>query len=151
MSDLYNKINDDLKQAMIKKDHKKVSVLKLLKSAMLYSMLDSDSKEQLSDDQALAILRKESKKRTEASELYSKAGDKHREENEKYEKEIIDKYLPKMLSEEEVAKLVEESISELEEVNPKMIGKIISDVKSRSKGLAEGSLIAKLVKEKIDG
>ncbi len=149
MSDLYDKINDDLKQAMIKKDHKRVSVLKLLKSAMLYAAVDSGSKEHLSDDQALAILRKESKKRNEASELYSRAGDKLREENEMYEKEVIDEYLPMMLSEEEVAKLVEESIGKLEEVNPKMLGKIISDVKSKSKGRAEGSLIAKLAKEKI--
>ncbi|HEX5798005.1 MAG TPA: GatB/YqeY domain-containing protein [Candidatus Saccharimonadales bacterium] len=149
MGDLYDKINSDLKQAMINKDHKQISVLKLLKSSMLYMALDSGSKEDLSDEDAMAVLRKEAKKRSEASELYSKAGDKAREENEKYEKEIIDKYLPKMMSEEEVAKLVEESISELEEVNVKMLGKVISDVKSRSKGLADGALIAKLAKEKM--
>jgi hypothetical protein len=149
MGDLYDKINGDLKQAMLSKDHKQVSVLKLLKSSMLYMALDSGSKGQLSDEQALAVLRKEAKKRSEASELYSKAGDKAREENEKYEKEIIDKYLPKMMSEEEVAELVEKSISELGEINPKMLGKVISDVKVRSKGLADGALIAKLAKEKI--
>lgn len=149
MSDLYDKINDDLKRAMIGKDHKQVSVLKVLKSAILYAVVDSGSKDQISDEQVLAILRKESKRRTEASELYSKAGEKLREESEKYEKKIIDKYLPKMLEEEEVAKLVEESIKELGDIDVKMIGKVISDVKSRSKGLAEGSLIARLAKEKL--
>ncbi|MEX2014775.1 MAG: GatB/YqeY domain-containing protein [Candidatus Saccharimonadales bacterium] len=149
MSDLYDKINDDLKRAMIGRDHKQVSVLKLLKSAILYAAVDSGSKDKISDEQILDILRKESKRRTEASELYSKAGEKLREESEKYEKEIIGKYLPKMMSEEEVAELVDESINRLEEVNPKMLGKIISDVKTRSKGLAEGALIAKLAKGKI--
>ena len=149
MSDLYDKINDDLKRAMIAKDHKQVSVLKVLKSAILYAAVDSGSRDQISDEQILTILRKESKRRTEASELYSKAGEKLREESEKYEKKIIDRYLPKMLDEKEVAKLVEESIREHGDVDVKMIGKIISDVKSKSKGLAEGSLVARLAKEKI--
>lgn len=149
MSDLYDKINGDLKRAMIGKDHKKVSVLKLLKSVILYAALDSGSKDNISDDQITAILRKESKKRDEASALYAKAGDKHREESENYEKQVIDQYLPKMLSEEEVAELVDKSIKKLEEVSPQMLGKVISEVKNESKGLAEGALIAKLAKEKL--
>lgn len=149
MSDLYDKINNDLKKAMIGKDHKQVSILKLVKSAILYAAVDSGSRDQISDEQVLTILRKESKRRTEASELYIRAGDKLREDNEKYEKEVIDRYLPKMLSEDEVAELVDKSIEKAGGVNPQMLGKIISDVKNESKGLAEGSLIAKLVKERI--
>jgi len=150
MSDLYDKINDDLKRSMINKDHRRVSVLKLLKSAILYAAVDSGTRDNISDDDVLSILRKESKKRQEASELYSKAGDKSRENSENYEKDVLDEYLPEMLSEEEVAKLVDESINSLDEVNPKMLGRIISDVKERSKGRADGSLIAKLAKEKTN-
>jgi uncharacterized protein YqeY len=149
MSDLYDKINNDLKQAMINRDHRQVSVLKMVKSAILYAAEDAASKEQISDDKVFTVLKKEAKKREEASVLYSKAGDKNREESEKYEKEIIDKYLPEMLSEDEVAKLVEESVKEIGDVNPKMLGKIIADVKTRSRGLADGSLIARLAKDKI--
>jgi hypothetical protein len=149
MSKLYDKINDDLKQAMIGKDHKRVSVLKMLKSAILYSVIDSGARDQISDEQVVVILQKESKKRREAYELYAKAGDKHREEEEKYEKETIDQYLPEMLSEDQVAELVDKAIERLETVNPQMLGKIIAEVKSESKGLAEGSLIARLTKERI--
>ena len=150
MGDLYDKINGDLKQAMINQDHKKVSTLKLIKSAVLYAAVDSGSRDDISDEQVLSVLRKESKKRQEAADLYAKAGDQQRQEAESYEKEIIDQYLPAMLNEDEVAKLVEEAIESLEEINPKMLGKVISEVKERSKGLAEGSLIARLAKEKLD-
>ncbi len=150
MSDLYDKINEDLKQSMIRRDHKRISVLKMVKSAVLYSAVDSGTKDHISDDKVLSVLRKESKKREEASKLYSQAGDKSREESENYEKDVIDGYLPTMLSEEEVAKLVDEAVSNLEEVNPKMLGRIISDVKERSNGLADGSIIAKLARERIN-
>ncbi len=149
MSDLYDKINADLKEAMIGQDHKQVSVLKLIKSAILYAAVDSGSRDEISDEKILAILRKESKRREEAALLYSKAGDKLREENEAYEKEVIDRYLPAMLSEEAVTKLVDESIARLGETDPKMLGKIIADVKTQSKGLADGALIARLAKEKL--
>lgn len=149
MSKLYDKINDDLKRAMIGKDHKKVSVLKMLKSAILYSVIDSGAKDQISDGQVMTILQKESKKRREAYELYAKAGEKHREQEEKYEKEVIDKYLPEMLSEDEVAKLVDKAIEKMDEAGPQALGKIISEVKIESKGLADGALIARLAKERI--
>jgi len=148
MSDLYDKINSDLKQAMLKKDHKQVSALKMLKSAILYSVLDSSSKEQATDEQVLHILKKESKKRREASELYEKAGDKNRQEAESYEKDIIDRYLPEMLSEEQVVELVDKAVERIGN-GPNLMGKIISEVKSDSNGLAEGSVIARLVKERI--
>lgn len=150
MSDLYDKINDDLKQSMIRRDHERVSVLKLVKSAVLYAAVDSAARDHISDEKVLSVLRKESKKREEASKLYSQAGDKSREESENYEKDVIDEYLPAMLSEEKVAELVDEVIDNLEEVNPKMLGKIISDVKERSNGLADGSVVARLAKEKLN-
>lgn len=149
MSNLYDRINDDLKKAMLAKDHRRVSVLKLIKSAILYSALDSSSKENISDEQTTSILRKEVKKREEASALYAKSGDKHREEAENFEKEVINTYLPKMLEEDEVSILVDKAIKKLDASSPQMLGKVISEVKSESKGLADGSIIAKLAKERL--
>lgn len=150
MSNLYDRLNDDLKKAMLAKDHRRVSVLKLLKSAILYAALDSASKENISDEQTVSILRKEVKKREEASALYAKSGDKHREEAENSEKEIINEYLPKMLDEEEVSVLVDKAIQKLEADNLQMLGKVISEVKIESKGLADGSIIARLAKERLN-
>lgn len=149
MGNLYDKINDDLKQAMIKKDHKQVSVLKLLKSGILYAAVDSGSRDNISDEQVLAVLRKEAKKRQETADLYAKAGDKQREEHERYEKEITDQYLPDMLTEEQVAKLVDEVVDGLDDISLKMLGKVISEVKVRSNGLADGSMTARLAKERL--
>ena len=150
MSELYDKINSDLKKAMINKDQRRTSVLKMLKSAILYAGVDSGSRDDISDEQILEILKKESKKRREAYELYAKAGDSAREAEERYEKEVVDEYLPEMLSEAEVANLVDKVIGGMDEVSPKTMGKIIAEVRNESNGLADGALIAKLVKERIN-
>lgn len=150
MSDLNTRINDDLKKAMLARDKELVSVLRNLKSAILYFGVDSGTRDEVTDEQIIGVLRKESKKRVDAATIYRQANDAEREKKENYEKEIIGKYLPKMLEESEVSELVDKAISKIGSVEPKTMGRIIAEVKSDSKNLADGSMIASLVKERMN-
>lgn len=150
MGDLSEQLNADLKKAMLSGDKELVSVLRGLKSSIQYAKVELGADGELSEQDIQKVLQKESKKRADAMELYKKADDKQRADKEKYEKEIIDGYLPELLSEDEVSKLVDEVISEQEEVTPQIIGKVIGEVRQKSGGLADGALIARLVKERLN-
>lgn len=149
MSNLKDRLAEDLKQAMLSGDKRLVSVLKGIKTALQYAEVAGGVGYKLSEEESIRILQKESKKRADAVTLYQNANDADRAENEKYEKEIIDTYLPKMMSKEEVGKLVEEVIQQLDDFGPQSMGKAIGLVKEKSGGRAEGALIAQMVKERL--
>jgi hypothetical protein len=149
MSNLVSKLDADLKQAMLSSDKELVSVLRGLKSSIQYANMAEGVGKELSEQAVVKVLQKESKKRTDAVELYAKAGESERAKKEEYEKGIIDGYLPELLSKEEVTKLVDEVIGLQGELTQQNMGRIISEVKQKSGGLAEGSLIAQLVKERL--
>lgn len=149
MGKLTDQLDADLKKAMLAGDKELVSVLRGMKSSLQYAKVDGGGNE-LSEDEAVKILQKESKKRSDAADIYLKANDAGRAEKENYEKQIIDGYLPELLSDEEVARIVDEVIAEQGEANTQSMGKIIAEARQRSGGLAEGATIARLVKERIN-
>jgi uncharacterized protein YqeY len=104
----------------------------------------------LDDGQVQKILARESKKRQEAADLYKQGGSAERASAELAEKAIIDAYLPEQMSEEEVAKLVEEQISATGAAGMQDMGKVIGAVKAKAGSSADGGLIARLVKEKLN-
>ncbi|MBI5357878.1 GatB/YqeY domain-containing protein [Candidatus Saccharibacteria bacterium] len=145
-----DQINSDLKEAMLSRNSQMVETLRGIKSAMQYDSVALGPDAEQTDQQVMTVLKKESKKRADAAELYEKAGDKARQEKELFEKEVIQKYLPEEMSESEVSKLVEKAISEIGEVDQKNMGQIIGKVKQASNGLADGAVIAKFVKERLN-
>lgn len=147
MSNLTDKLNNDVKQAMLSGDKKLVTVLRGAKSAIQYAAVAAG--DELSDEEIIKVLQKESKKRADAIALYEKAGDRERADNEKYEKEVIDEYLPAQMSREEVAKLVDTVISSIGTVEQKDMGRIIGEVRQKSAGQADGAVIASVVKERL--
>ncbi|HYF97247.1 MAG TPA: GatB/YqeY domain-containing protein [Patescibacteria group bacterium] len=149
MSDLKDRLAEDLKRAMLSGDKRLVSVLKGVKTALQYAEVAGGAGFKLSEEECIKVLQKESKKRTDAITLYQNVNDTDRVANEKYEKDIIDNYLPEMMSKDEVSKLVEEVIQQLDDSSPQSMGKAIGLVKEKSGGRAEGSLIAQLVKERL--
>lgn len=143
-------IDKDLKQAMLAGNKELVSILRGLKSAILYEEVAQNKRnEGLPEQTVVTILQKEAKKRQESADMYLQGGDSDRAEKEKRELEVIKAYLPQMMSEEEVASLVDTVIQENPEVDKSKMGLLISEVKSRCKGRAEGALIARLVKERL--
>ena len=143
-------IDQDLKQALLSGHKEKANTLRILKSTILNEEIARGEREQgLSEEAIQQCLKKEAKKRQEAADLYSKVGSEDRAEQELSEKEMIEVYLPKAMSEEDVAKLVDSAISSIGEVSPSTMGQIIGAVKQSSGGTADGAVIARLVKEKL--
>lgn len=132
---------------MLGGDKQLTEVLKGLKSAVQYARVAAG--EELSDEDIQAVFQKEQKKRSDAVSLYRQAGDEDRAQKELYEKEVIAKYLPEQLTEQQIEQLVDKAIAEIGSNETKNMGKIISLVKQSSGQAADGTIIAKLVKGKL--
>jgi uncharacterized protein YqeY len=145
-----DQLERDLKAAMLAGEKDKTEVLKGIKNALQYEAVSQKSGDRsLSEEQTLKVLARESKKRQETAELYKNAGEQERAKKELYEKEIIDAYLPKQLSEEEISKTVIEEIKNMGASSPAEMGRVIGAVKGKLGASADGSVIARLVKENI--
>ena len=148
---LEQQIEQDLKAALLSGDRMKAETLRGIKSALLYAKVEKGKRETgLSKDEEIAVLSKESKKRTESAELYLKGGSQEKADAELKEKEIIDKYLPEQLSETALNEIVESAIKELGATDLSAMGKVIALVKEKTAGAADGGLIAKAVKDKLN-
>ncbi len=147
---LKDRLDKDLKAAMLAGDKARVSILKLLKSAILYKEVELGIRESgLSDQQISDIFAKEAKKRREAIKLYEIAGRNDRAELEVAELEAISEYLPAQLSDAELDTVIEECIVELGGVTAKDMGKLIGLVKAKTTSTVSGERIAGAVKQKI--
>lgn len=139
-----------LKQALLAHDSETATTLRSLKSAVLNAEIASGKRETgLSEEEVIGLLQKEAKKRQESANIYRDAGDDARADKELSEKKIIDQYLPTQLDESAVLALVEGAISDLGASSMADMGKVIGAVKARAGATADGSVIAKLVKEKL--
>jgi uncharacterized protein YqeY len=147
---LEQKIEADLKTAMLAKDSQKVITLRGLKSALLNVKIAEGKRDSgLTDEEVEKVLAKEAKKRQESADLYKQGGDESRAEAELAEKAIIDAYLPEQLGEVEVAAIVDQVVAETGASGQQAMGQVIGAVRTRTKGAADGALIARLTKEKL--
>lgn len=143
-------IDQDLKAAMLSGDKTLVTTLRGLKSAMLYVEVAAGKRDEgLDDATVIDLLSKEAKKRQESADLYQKGGNAEKAEAELVEKQVIERYLPAQLSDEELGKLVDDAIAEVGAAGPQAMGQVIGKVKQASKGQADGARIASLVKERL--
>ncbi|GAA5523285.1 GatB/YqeY domain-containing protein [Aliifodinibius salicampi] len=148
---LKDQIMADLKQAMKDKDQDKLKVLRSLKAKLLEREI-SERKEgeaTLSDEQTVEVLMKAAKQRKESIEQFGEGGREDLVASEEAELEIINSYLPKMLSEEEVRDVAREKIEALGAENMADMGKVMGVMMQELKGKAEGSLVSKVVKEEL--
>lgn len=151
---LKEKLQQDLKAAMIARETEKVETLKGLKSAVLYAEVEAGKRDTgLTDDEMLAVFKKESKKRQDAIDLYIKGGNQEMADKEMFEKHLIDSYLPPQLSDEELNKLIDAEIlaQGLTDISPQDMGKIIGGIKSKTGSEVDGATLASLVKGRING
>jgi uncharacterized protein YqeY len=147
---LEERIEADVKAALLAGDAERVSTLRGLKSVLLNEKVAKGKRESgLSDEEVLPILSKEAKKRQESADLYVQGGDQARADKELSEKAIIETYLPEQLSEEEVSVMVEEAIHETGASTQADMGKVIGAVRAKAGASADGALIARLTKEKL--
>jgi hypothetical protein len=147
---LKQQLEQDLKKALLGGDREKATILRGLKSVILYAEVEKGLRETGLDDEAITVLfAKEAKKRQESAELYVKGGDQQRADNELREKAVIEEYLPKQLSDDELAAIVESIVADLPVSGPQAMGQVIGAVKQKVGSQADGARIASLVKEKL--
>ena len=134
-------LQDEMKTAMKAHDQARLDAMRLIVSAVRYAEVDSPN---LTDEQIVAVLTKEAKKRRESIVAYEGAGRTEAAEKEKYELGIIEAYLPKMMSEADVRAKVQEILSANTYPN---FGMAMNGVMAALKGQADGGVVAKVVKE----
>jgi uncharacterized protein YqeY len=143
-------IEVDLKTAMLAGDKTLVTTLRGLKSAILnVEVAEGTREEGLGDDKIIQLFMKEAKKRQESAELFTQGGNLEKAEEERAEKIVIEKYLPAQMSEEEIEQLVQDVITETGASGMQAMGQVIGAVKAKTGAAADGSIIARLVKEKL--
>jgi uncharacterized protein YqeY len=137
-------LSQEIKAAMLAKDADRLSTLRLLKSAVSYAQMERKT-ETLSASDFVAVVQKEVKKRRDAIEQYEKGGRPELAEKEKKEIPVLETFLPKALSPEELEGLVKAAIQELGATSKKEMGPVIKAVQARAAGRAEGKTISAVV------
>ncbi len=150
---LKKEIKNDLIKALKKGDRTECSTLRMLLAGILNKEKEKKYKEKLKEDveltaeEVIEVVSSEAKKRKEAILEYEKGGRKDLSNKEKAELEILQKYLPEQLSEQELKKIVKEAIEKVEAKEIKDIGKIMAELMPQVKGRADGSQVSRIVKE----
>ena len=148
---LKQRIDADLKAAMLGGDRLKVETLRGLKGAILNEEVTRKLRETgLDDVLILQLLAKEAKKRVESAGFFDQGGNHEAAEKERKEKRIIDEYLPAQLSEAELSAIVSRVIVEMKADGPHMMGRVIGKVRAEAGPNADGGIIARLVKESLN-
>lgn len=142
------KINEDIKQAMLARDTQKLSALRAIKAALLLEKTGKDvSSGEIPESIELKLLHKLVKQRRESAAIYVEKGRKDMAEEEIYQAEIIEKYLPKQMREGEIVALVKEIITETGASGIKNMGMVMGAASKKAAGRADNQVISKIVKE----
>ena len=144
---LEKKINDDLKAAMLAKDKKKLEALRAIKAALLLAKTGKDtSSGEIPGEVEIQLLQKLVKQRKESGEIYKTNNRNELAEDEFYQAEIIEKYLPEQISEDELKQLIKDIIKETNAQSIKDMGKVMGIASKKLAGSADNKTIAGLVK-----
>ena len=141
------RILNDLVSAMKNKDKETLAVLRMVKGAI--QLEEINKKQELNDEDVIAVLSKQIKTRKESMLEFEKAGRTDLVEQTSKEVEILNKYMPEQLSEEEVLKVIEEAFAELKPEKPSDMGKLMGFLTPKLKGKADMSFVSKTIKEKL--
>jgi len=146
---ILNTLTEDIKNAMRAKDSMKLEALRAIKSAVLLAQTTGGNSGELSDDEAIKLLQRLVKQRRDSAAIFNEQKRPDLAETEESQAEIIMAYLPEQLSEEDVAKIIDEIIAKTGAASMKDMGKIMGMASGQLAGKADGKLIATLVKEKL--
>jgi uncharacterized protein YqeY len=141
---LQERLSQEIKAAMLAKAADRLSTLRLLKSVIGYMLVERKT-ETLSDADFVSVVQKEVKKRRDAIEQYEKGGRPELAAKEKTEIPVLEGFLPKALSSEELEQLVKATISETGATSKKDMGPVIKAVQAKAAGRADGKTISGLV------
>ena len=149
---LTERVDSDLKTAMREKNATKLGVLRMLKAAMMNAAIEkgrADSK--LSDADATQVMRKQVKQRQDSIESFEKGGRAELAAKEKEELSILQSYLPQQMSEDELSKIVRETIAEVGATSKAQMGAVMKALQAKVAGRADGKTLSAEVQKQLSG
>jgi uncharacterized protein len=147
---LSQRIDSDLKEAMRAKDAARLSVLRMLKSALKYGAIaKSDAEAELNDAEAAQVIRKQIKQRQDSIESFEKGGRSELAEKEREELSILNRYLPQAMSADEVANVVRETIAEIGATSKAQMGAVMKALQAKVAGRVDGKTLSAEVQKQL--
>lgn len=145
------RIQSDMTAAMKARDAGTLSTLRMLKAALMEARTKKAKDAAFTRDEEIEVLQRYAKKRRETIEELKKIGRADLVAREEQEIAVTQRYLPQMLTEDEVRSLVLEAVAKTGATGPKELGKVMGVVMAQVKGRADGALVSRLVKESLGG
>ena len=149
---LFQRVDVDLKEAMRAKDATRVGVLRMLKSALKYGAIEkSGADSELNDAEAAQVIRKQTKQRLDSIASFEKGGRPELAEKEKAELAILNSYLPQQLSQDELAKVVRETVAEVGATSKAQMGAVMKALQAKVGDRADGRTLSQEVGRQLAG
>ena len=139
-------LKSDLTEAIRSSDKVVSGTIRMVLTAITNEEVSGKEARVLSDEEIITVLSREAKKRREAAEEFAKAGRTDRAADEKAEGEVIAKYLPAQLSEDDIKRLIADAVASTGAAGPADMGKVMGAIKPKIAGKADGALVSSLVK-----
>ena len=149
--ELQQRIDADIKAAMLARDKDRLNVLRAIKSALLMELTKEGGEHAVSEDAALKILQKLHKQRTEAASIYHEQGRADLAAEDDAQAKIIEAYLPARISEEEMNAIVKQTLADTGATTMADMGRAMKAVNEKIAGKADGSAVAAAVKKVLSG
>lgn len=147
---LKERLNDDLKAAMLSGDRFVADTLRSLKAAILDEEVKQSKRDEgLADDEIEKVVAREVKKRQESIKIYRDNGRDDLADPEKREVDVLQAYLPEQLSDDDIRTLVQRVITETGASGPQAMGQVIGAVKAEAGSAADGATVARIAKEEL--
>lgn len=148
---LENQINADIKQAMLAKKKDELEALRAIKSAILLLKTGKDAVGgEVSDAAGVAMLQKLVKQRREAADIYQQQNRQDLADEELFQASIIERYLPKQMSRDEVEEAIKGIIAEVGASSPKDMGRVMGQATKRFAGQADNRMVSEIVKNLLN-
>ena len=144
---LEQQVQKDIMAAMKARDQVRLNAVRSIKSAILLARTAEGASGELTDGDIVKLIQKLAKQRREAAEQYAAAGRRELADNELAEAAVLDEYLPKQLSPEELEAKLREIVAEVGASSPKDMGRVMGVATKRLAGLADGKAISAVVKQ----
>jgi hypothetical protein len=141
------RLEDEVKDAMRARDNVRRDALRLILASLRSA--EKELQRPLSDEEELQVLQRERKKRHEAADAFRSGGREEQAANEENELAILQEFMPEPLAEEEIERIVDDSIAENKATSMRDMGRVMADVMPQIAGRADGSAVSQLVREKL--
>lgn len=149
MAELKERLTADLTAAMRARDDVRKSTLRMVLSAIRNAEVAGDTPKELSDDEIITVLTRETKRRKEAADAFRQGGRDESAAGEEAEAAVIAEYLPAALSDDELSQLVDDAVAEAGATSMRDMGKVMKALQPKVQGRADGSRVAAAVKSRL--